>query len=188
MKAAIVFHSVCGNTYLVARVFEQALIAAGHQVSLLRVEDRDWVEKPGTPDTALAVFSAMRALPVARADDLLVSDVILMGCPVYFGNVSAQMKAFMDSTGGLWYQGKLVGRKFAAFVSAGNAEGGGDLALSALHLYAKYMGMLSLPLPVSVLLGMNANPLGIVQYSNGQLASEIDSKTIGLIERWSRKF
>ncbi|MBF0386438.1 MAG: NAD(P)H-dependent oxidoreductase [Candidatus Omnitrophica bacterium] len=186
MKAVIVFHSVCGNTYLIARAFEKALLNGGHQVVLRRVVDSDWVEKPDVAGDVLASLRAMRALPEAKPDDLLSADIILMGSPVYFGNVSAELKAFMDSTGGLWFQGKLVGKKFAAFVSAGNPDGGGDLTLAVLHTYAKYMGLLSLPLPITVLQGDNGNALGIIQYSNGKLSATLDDKTSRLIDRWSR--
>ncbi len=188
MKAVIVFHSVGGNTYLTAKAFESALANAGHQVALFRVEDADWVEKPDIAEDARRVLARMRALPVAKPADLLDKDMIIMGSPVYFGNVSAELKAFMDSTGGLWFQGKLTGRKFAAFVSAGNTEGGGDLALQVMHTYAKYMGMLAMPLPVTVLSGENGNALGIIQYSNGKLAAGLEDKMCKLIDRWSRIF
>lgn len=186
MKVAIVFHSVCGNTYMVAKCMETFLSRAGHQVTLKRALDFDWVEKPDLEEHIKRNLFVMRAVPEAWPRDLLEADVIVMGSPVYFGNVSAELKAFMDSTGGLWYQGKLIGKKFAAFVSAGNTEGGGDLALQSLHTYAKYMGMLSVPLSTNVLPGENINALGIIHYSNGKYSDSLDDKTVRLIERWSQ--
>jgi NAD(P)H dehydrogenase (quinone) len=177
MRIVTVIHSVCGNTYLVAKAFQEEFLKAGREVSLLRVADPSWTEKPDLSDKAREVLSAMRALPEAKPVDLLSADMILMGSPTYFGNVSAQMKAFMDSTGGVWFKGQLVGKKFAAFASAGNTEGGGDLCLAALHTYAKYMGMFCAPLPVTTLPGENVNALGIIQYSNGKYAETLDPKT-----------
>jgi len=177
MKAVIVFHSVCGNDYLVAKAFYQALQTLGVDADLLRVVDLSWVEKPDLSVKAKEVVQAMRLLPEASAQALVEADLIIMGSPTYFGNVSAQMKAFMDSTGGLWVQARLAGKKFAAFTSAGNPEGGGDLCLQVLHTYAKYMGMLSVPLPVKTLPGENLPALGVIQYSNGKYAEELDVKT-----------
>lgn len=186
MNIVIVFHSVCGNTYQTAQAFERALTISGNQVILRRVDDHDWIEKPDITDDARLVLAEMQKVAVATPDDLIQADLILMGSPVYFGNVSAEIKAFMDSTGALWFQGKLTGKYFAAFVSAGNSEGGGDLALSAMHLYAKYMGMLGVPLPVTVMSGHNGSALGVIQYSNGKIAVNVDDKTNQLIASWSR--
>jgi NAD(P)H dehydrogenase (quinone) len=177
MKAVIVFHSVCGNDYLVAKAFFQGLETRGINTGLFRVQDASWVQKSDLSVKAKEVLHVMRALPQATADILLDADLVIMGSPTYFGNVSAQMKAFMDSTGSLWFHGKIVGKKFAAFTSAGNAEGGGDLCLQALHTYAKYMGMLSIPVPVKAVLGENAPALGVIHYSDGKYAEELDAKT-----------
>ena len=177
MKVVVVFHSVCGNTYLVAKAFQEELTSAGHEVGLCRVADPDWAEKPDVPEAARAVLGAMRKVPEAKPQDLLDADIVIMGSPTYFGNVTAELKAFMDATGGLWFQGKLVGKKLFAYASAGNAEGGGDLCLQTIHTYGKYMGMLSVPLPVSALPGENVPALGIIQYSNGKYAEVLDGKT-----------
>ncbi len=99
MQIAIILHSVCGNTYLLAKTFAAAFSERGHTVLLRRVADTDWTLKPDTSEAATTELTAMRTLPEADPQDLLCADVILMGSPVYFGNVSAEMKAFMDATG-----------------------------------------------------------------------------------------
>lgn len=184
MKIIIVFHSVCGNTYLIAKEFRDHLSAAGHSVVLKRTADPDWVLKPGLDESTCAMLGEMRSLPEAAPGDLADYDLILMGCPVYFGNVTAEMKAFMDSTGGLWIKAVLAGKRFAAFTSGGNTEGGADLCLQALHIYAKYMGLLSVPLPVTSLPGENSNVMGIIHYSAGKYASELPAKTKQLIKNY----
>ncbi len=177
MKAAIVFHSVCGNGYLIAREFAGRLQDGGVQAALYRVADPAWVEKPDLSPAARENLRAMRAVAQATPQDLAAADLIIMGSPTYFGNVSAAMKAFMDATGGLWIKGALAGKKFAAFTSSGHAEGGGDLCLQALHTYAKYMGMLCAPFPLAVLPGEDASVLGIIHYSNGAYGEALDALT-----------
>ncbi len=181
-KAVIVFHSVCGNDYLVALKFSESFMSLGFDVAFYRVSDQTWVEKPDLSDMAKGHVRAMRALPEATPGVLESADIIIMGSPTYFGNVSAPMKAFMDATGGLWFKGKLAGKKFVAFTSAGNPEGGGMLTLQALHTYGLYMGMHSVPLPVNTLPGENLPSLGVIHYSNGKYAEVLDEKTKRTIE------
>ncbi len=185
MKIAIVFHSVCGNDHLVAKKFCDELQRLGAGASLYRVHDPSWKEMPDLSSAVRDNLRAMRALPEATPQALLDADLVIMGSPTYFGNVSAPMKTFMDSTGGLWVKGQLEGKMFAAFTSAGNPEGGGDLCLQALHTYAKYMGMLSVPLPVTAVAGVNTPALGVIHYSAGKYAEILDQGTARLISAFS---
>lgn len=184
MKVVIVFHSVCGNTYLMGQAFAKGFLALGQEVGLYRVADPDWVFKPDISDKAAATLKDMQALPLASPEILTGADLVVLGSPTYFGNVTAEMKAFMDSTGGLWFHGKLAGKRCAAFASAGNTEGGGDLCLQAIHTYARYMGMAPFPVPVGLVAGENWPALGIIQYSGGKCAEELDVKTARAIEKY----
>ena len=182
MKTAIIIHSVCGNNYLLAMAFAHGLKARGAEAAVFRVPDATWVEKPDLSPKAREVVLAMRALPEAVPQALADADLVIMGSPTYFGNVSGQMKAFMDSTGGLWIKAKAAGKRFAAFTSAGHSEGGGDLCLQAFHTYAKYMGMLSVPIPVNAVPGENVPVLGVIHYSSGKYAEQLDARTVRLID------
>ncbi len=184
MKVSIVFHSVCGNTYLMARAFDEGLKAQGHVVRLYRVADPGWTAQADVPPKTEENLKTMRMLPEGSPESLADADLIILGSPTYFGNVSAQMKAFMDSTGGLWFHGKLAGKTCVAFASSGNTEGGGDLCLQAIHTYAKYMGMASLPVPVTLVPAENWPALGIIQYSNGKYAEALDQKTERAIKNY----
>lgn len=188
MNIMIIFHSVCGNDYLVAKKFEEEFKVLGANVTLWRTADQGWVEKPGLTPEAQANVHAMRAVPIATGEAMLKADGIIMGSPTYFGNVSASMKAFMDSTGKIWHEGGLAGKKFAAFTSAGNTEGGADLCLQALHTYAKYMGMIAVPLPITVMPGEHTNALGILQYSQGKYAEALDPLTARAVKGFAAFF
>lgn len=177
MKAVVVFHSIYGNDYLMARAFAAGLKNAGCEVGLYRVSDPDWVEKPDIPEETRTLLREMMSVSEANPKLLDDADLIVLGSPTYFGNVTAEMKAFMDSTGGLWFHGKLIGKRCAAFTSAGNAEGGGVLCLQAIHTYAMYMGMLPVPVPVTLVPGENWPALGLIHCSNGKPASALDERT-----------
>ena len=57
----------------------------------------------------------------------------MLGTPTRFGNVAAQLKAFLDGAGGLWFQGKRANKVYAGFTSAQNPHGGQESTLLALH-------------------------------------------------------
>jgi NAD(P)H dehydrogenase (quinone) len=71
--------------------------------------------------------------PRASHDDLVWADGVVFGTPTRFGNVSAQLKSFIDTLGGLWFQGKLANKIYAGFTSALNAHGGQESTLLALY-------------------------------------------------------
>ena len=184
MKTVIIFHSVCGNDYLLAMKFKQALKDKGHALDVYRVADEDWKEQTDWPETTKKLMQDMIKVPVASPQVLLDADLIVMGCPTYFGNVSAEMKLFMDQTACYWFDAQLAGKKFIAFTSTGNPEGGGDLCLQALHIYAKYMSLLSLAIPPNILSGVNCHSFGIIHYSYAKYAEALDEKTAQLIDKF----
>lgn len=185
MKCVIVHHSVCGNTYLLGNEFAKALRSLGHEVSFYRVADPDWVEKPDVSPEEKKILADMRALSEAKPDHLKDADVIIVGSPTYFGNVTAEMKTFMDSTGGLWIKGLLAGKRFAAFATAGNPEGGADLCLQAIVTWGLYMGMLPVPVPVPMCQGVSMTAAGVVHYSKGKYAANPDPALAGLVGRFA---
>ena len=185
MKATILFHSVCGNTYLMAKKFNQCLIDNGQNSELLRIQDDDWTTKDDWSDKTKEVMNEMSQEPQASPDLMLDSDLIIMGSPTYFGNVSGEMKTFMDSTAGHWIQAKLFGKKFAAFASAGNTEGGASFCLHALQTYAIYMGMLIVPVPTTLIPKTNVAAHGLIQYSNASYAEVLDDTTSLSIEKYT---
>jgi NAD(P)H dehydrogenase (quinone) len=84
--------------------------------------------------------------PRASLADLDWADAIVFGTPTRFGNVASQLKAFIDTTGGLWFQGKLANKIYAGFTSAMNPHGGQESTLLALYntIY-HYGGLLVTP-------------------------------------------
>lgn len=97
-KFTIVFHSVCGNTYQIADCFFRVLQERGQEVALYRTADASFESGERRSDEFKHLQAAIEAVPVIEeAAQVLGSDVLLLGSPTYYGCVSAQMKAFMDS-------------------------------------------------------------------------------------------
>ncbi len=144
-RCSIIFHSVCGNCFLIASSFRDALAAEGVDARLYHVEDDDlhvWANKL---EVANDYYEEILDLPVANSEKMLKSDMIILGSPTYFGNVSAEMKQFMDSSSMYFNDGSLSGKYFACFTSGSYAEGGGLLTIQSMIHYAQHMGMIHIP-------------------------------------------
>lgn len=147
MNMLIIYHSTYGHVRTMA---EAAATAAsevpGVNVTLRRVPETlsdEILTKMG----ALDAVKAQAHIPVATPDDLAAADAVLFGTPTRFGNMSGQMRQFLDSTGGLWMQGALVGKPGGVFVSTATQHGGQESTILSFHTYLLHQGMLVVGLP-----------------------------------------
>ena len=94
-------------------------------------------------------FKLDQAAPVATVDELPGYDAIVLGVPTRFGNMPAQMKSFLDQTGGLWFQGKLIGKVGSVFTSTATQHGGQESTILSTHTVLLHHGMVIVGLPYS---------------------------------------
>jgi NAD(P)H dehydrogenase (quinone) len=85
--------------------------------------------------------------PIAQPRELADYDAIIIGTPTRFGNMASQMKNFLDQTGGLWAQDKLVGKVGSVFTSTGSQHGGQESTILATHVVLLHLGMTIVGLP-----------------------------------------
>ena len=86
------------------------------------------------------------SIPIATAATLVDYDGILFGIPTRYGMAAAQMKAFMDTTGGLWAGGKLVGKPAGVFFSTATQAGGQETTALTWVTQLTHHGMIFVPL------------------------------------------
>lgn len=168
MKATVIVHSVSGNTFLLGRKIHETLSEKGIAASFYRVPDEDAQNLTFLFPHIAIMLPLIEKLPLVSPETLLESDIIFLGSPTYFGNMSGEMKSFLDSTGIYWPEAKLRGKRMLAFTTAGTAEGGAHLCLQALTTYGLHMGMSPLPVPMHLPLPKVMPSYGIVAYSGGQ--------------------
>jgi NAD(P)H dehydrogenase (quinone) len=96
------------------------------------------VAEPPVPDSGA---------PYATLEDLTECDGLVMGSPTRFGNMAAPLKQFLDTTGGLWVSGALVGKPAAVFTSTQTQHGGNESTLLSMMLPLLHHGMLLLGIP-----------------------------------------
>jgi NAD(P)H dehydrogenase (quinone) len=147
VKVQVVFYSMYGHIYKMAEaIAEGARGVDGVTVSLLQVPEL-------VPDKALEESGAKQArqafaqVPVAKTADLADADGIIFGTPTRFGNMCAQMRNFMDQTGGLWMKGALVGKVGSVFASTATQHGGQETTITSFHSTLLHHGMIIVGVP-----------------------------------------
>ncbi|MEE8473228.1 MAG: NAD(P)H:quinone oxidoreductase [Dehalococcoidia bacterium] len=149
MKVKIIFYSSYGHIYRMAEsVAEGAGEVEGARVELLQVPELvpdEVLEKSG----AKAARAAFAHVPMAVPDDLADADAIILGIPTRFGNMCAQMRNFLDQTGGLWAKNALVGKVGSAFTSTATQHGGQETTLITTYITLLHLGMVIVGLPYS---------------------------------------
>ena len=147
MKTLIVFYSTYGHVFRMAEaVSEGARRVPGNEVILRRVPETlsdDVLAKMG----ALDAQKAFAHVPVVTLDDLVAADAIIFGTPTRFGNMIGQMRQFLDSTGGLWAKGALVGKVGGVFASTATQHGGQESTILSFHTTLLHHGMVIVGLP-----------------------------------------
>lgn len=142
-KVLVLYYSSYGHIEaMAAAVAEGAASIPGTEVSVKRVPElvSDEVAKG-------AGMKLDQSAPIATPDELADYDAIIFGTPTRFGNMAAQMRNFLDQTGGLWFQKKLVGKVGSVFVSTASQHGGQETTITSFHTTLLHHGMVIVGLP-----------------------------------------
>jgi NAD(P)H dehydrogenase (quinone) len=149
MKVLVLFYSTYGHIYRMAlAAVEGAKEVKGAQVDLKRVPETLSQEALGKMG-ALEAQKAFAHVPVCSVQELPSYDAILFGTPTRYGNMTAQMKAFIDATGSLWAKDALVGKVGSVFTSTGTQHGGQESTILSFQTVLFHLGMVIVGLPYS---------------------------------------
>jgi len=140
-KVLVLYHSMYGHIETMA----QAIAAGVQQVPGAEVVIKRVPETMPEDLFKQAGGKTEQAAPVASPEELADYDAIIFGVPTRFGNMSAQMRNFLDQTGGLWVQGALAGKVGSVFASTGT-KGGQEMTIMSTWTTLAHHGMLLLPL------------------------------------------
>lgn len=141
-KVLVLYYSSYGHVEQMASAVAEGVREAGAEAVVKRV--------PETVPEAVAKashFKLDQAAPVATVEELPEYDAIIFGVPTRFGNMPAQMKSFLDQTGSLWAQGKLVGKVGSVFTSTATQHGGQESTILSTHTVLLHHGMVIVGLP-----------------------------------------
>ena len=140
VKLAIIYYSSTGTITEIAKELHDAGVKAGAEVRLLKAAELAPASAIESNPAWAANHAATRDIPEASAKDIEWADAVLFGSPTRFGNISAQLKQFIDGLGGLWAQGKLADKVYSGFVSSATAHGGQESTLLALYNSIHHFG------------------------------------------------
>jgi NAD(P)H dehydrogenase (quinone) len=146
----VIFYSMYGHVYRMAEaVAAGARELPGTEVTLLQVPElvpEEILEKSG----AKAARKIFAHVPLARVGQLADADAIIFGTPTRFGNMAAQMRNFLDQSGGLWARGALVGKVGSVFTSTATQHGGNETTITSFHSTLLHHGMIIVGVPSTV--------------------------------------
>ncbi|MBE3595926.1 MAG: NAD(P)H:quinone oxidoreductase [Hydrogenibacillus sp.] len=140
VRVAVIYYSATGTNYRLAQTAERAAQSVGAETRLAKVPELAPPEAIAKNPAWQKHVDATQDVPIARVEDLEWADVIVLSTPTRYGNVSSQMKQFLDTTGGLFAQGKLVNKVVTAMTSAQNTHGGQEATLLSLYTTAYHWG------------------------------------------------
>jgi NAD(P)H:quinone oxidoreductase type IV len=174
----IIFYSMYGHIHRMAEAAAEAVgQVAGATAELYQVPEL-------VPEAALQRTGAAKArtgfahIPVASVDHLANADAIIIGTPTRFGNMCAQMRNFLDQTGGLWAKGALAGKVGSVFTSTGTQHGGQETTIVSVHWTLLHHGMIIVGVPYTEPEITNMKEItGGSPYGAGTLAGADGSRT-----------
>jgi len=148
-KIQVIFYSMYGHVYKMAEAVAAGAREAGDtEVKLLQVAELvpdEILEKSG----AKAARAAFGHVPLATVEQLAEADAIIFGTPTRFGNMTAQMRNFLDQTGGLWASGGLIGKVGSVFTSTATQHGGQETTITSFHSTLLHQGLVIVGVPYS---------------------------------------
>jgi NAD(P)H dehydrogenase (quinone) len=143
-KVLVLYYSSYGHIERMAEAVAEGARQAGVEAVIRRVPElvpEDVARKSN--------FKLDQKAPIATVAELPDYDAIIVGVPTRFGNMAAQMKNFLDQTGGLWAQGKLIGKVASVFTSSNTQHGGQESTILTTHVVLLHLGMIIVGLPYS---------------------------------------
>jgi NAD(P)H dehydrogenase (quinone) len=170
VRVAVIYYSATGNVHQLAKAVAEGAASRNAEVRLRRVHEL-------APDTAVDANPAWRAhvdstkneVQEATLEDLEWATAYAFGTPTRFGNVTSQLKQFIDLTGGLWQAGVFHNKPATSFTSAMNRHGGQESTILSMNNVLYHWGCVIVPPGYTdpLLFAAGGNPYGTSWASGG---------------------
>ena len=197
INLAVIYYSSTGTNYQLAQWAAEGGKVSGAEVKILKVAET-------APESAIASNPAWKAhvdatkdIPTVTLADLEWADAIIFSIPTRFGNMPGQVKQFLDTTGGLWFQGKLANKVVSAMTSAQNSHGGQEQTILSLYTTMYHWGAIVAAPGYTdpVIFGSGGNPYGtsVTVDQNGKMVENVQdavkhqTKRTVTVAEWVKK-
>lgn len=141
-KVLVLYYSAWGHIEQMAYAVAEGVREAGAEVVVKRVPELVPLEV-----AQKAHYKLDQEAPVAKPEELAEYDAVIFGTGTRYGNMTAQMKNFLDQTGSLWASGALVGKVGSVFTSSGTQHGGQESTILTFHPVLLHLGFVVVGLP-----------------------------------------
>lgn len=145
VKLAIIYYSVGGTNYQMAKWAKEAAENAGAEARILKVEELAPQSIIDANEQWKATQEETADIPIASSEDIEWADALIFSTPTRFGNMASQMKQFLDIQGGIWASGKTVNKVVSAMASAQNPHGGQEATILSLYTTMMHWGAIIAP-------------------------------------------
>jgi len=140
VKLAVIFYTMGGTNYQLAKWAKEGAEEAGAEVRILKVEELAPQSVVENNEKWKKTTEMIKDIPVAKSEDIEWADGIIFSVPTRFGTMASQLKQFLDTQGGLWASGKTVNKVVSAMTSAQNPHGGQEATLLSLYTSMMHWG------------------------------------------------
>lgn len=140
VKLAVIYYSTYGTNFEMASIAAEAARAAGAEVRLLKVAETVSAEIVASVEGWQATAKKTAHVQIATPADMEWANAYLFSSPTRFGVQASQMRAFIDTLGGIWAKGGLANKAISAMTSAQNAHGGQEQTLVSFYATAIHWG------------------------------------------------
>jgi NAD(P)H dehydrogenase (quinone) len=156
-KVLVLYYSAWGHIEQMAYAAAEGAREAGAEVVVKRVPELVPLEV-----AQKAHYKLDQPAPIARPEELAEYDAVIFGTGTRYGNMTAQMKNFLDQTGSLWASGALVGKVGSVFTSSGTQHGGQESTILTFHPVLLHLGFIIVGLPYAF-----AGQMGVDEIKGG---------------------
>lgn len=164
IKLAIIYYSATGTNYTMATQAKEAAEKAGvKDIKLLKFRETAPQEAIESRDDWKEHLEETQHIPEVTLDDLQWADAFIFSIPTRYGTLPSQVQSFIDTTGGLWFEGKLANKVVSGMTSAQNPHGGQETTLMSLYKTMFHWGAIVVPPGYTdeVIFASGGNPYGL---------------------------
>lgn len=178
VKLAVVFYSMGGTNYQMAKWAKESAEAQGGEVRLLKVEELAPQSVIEANDLWKSTVDKIKDIPTATSDDIEWADAIIFSSPTRFGGMASQMKQFIDRQGGIWAKGKTINKVVSAMSSAQNPHGGQEATILNIYTTMMHWGAIIAPTGYTdqSIFGAGGNPYGtsVTVGKDGKMVEDVE--------------
>ncbi|MEU8656796.1 NAD(P)H:quinone oxidoreductase [Actinoplanes philippinensis] len=188
VKLAIIYYSSTGTIHSMAQRLRESAEKAGAEVRLRQVTELAPAEAIASNAAWSQHFDRTKDEPKATADDVVWADAVLFGSPTRYGNVTSQLKQFIDTLGPQWSQGLLANKAYAGFTASMTAHGGQESTLLALYntIY-HFGGVVVAPGYTDPLKFADGNPYGVSHVTGGNNDAPLGDAQLAALDHLARR-